>query len=179
MCVVFTFRNLDDETRAFMLREFESDLASGLLYKSTRFSDQGRADYPALMRSVITSGTEVELISELNQSGRLEIREQWKGTQTRRVPRTAAETFAEGEFNRFYARGVCLRSADHKSSDVEVYRAKAVASPRSESIELIGRHLPALTLLDDLRTNVGVDTALGLPPGPNSGLSTCCVCGRC
>jgi hypothetical protein len=26
-------------------------------------------------------------------------------------------------------------------------------------------------LLDDLRTNVGVDTALGLPAGPNSGLS--------
>lgn len=26
-------------------------------------------------------------------------------------------------------------------------------------------------MLDDLRTHVGVDTALGLPPGPNSGLS--------
>ena len=29
------------------------------------------------------------------------------------------------------------------------------------------------SLLDDLRAHPGTDTALGLPPGPNSGLSVC------
>jgi hypothetical protein len=52
-----------------------------------------------------------------------------------------------------------------------VYRAKEVANPRPESTALIGKSLPANRLLDDLRANVGTDTALGLPPGPNSGLS--------
>jgi hypothetical protein len=36
---------------------------------------------------------------------------------------------------------------------------------------MIGRRLNAQALLGDLRKHVGVDTALGLPPGPNSGLS--------
>lgn len=52
-----------------------------------------------------------------------------------------------------------------------VYRAKEVANPRAESMALIGRSLPVTQLLDDLRVNIGTDTALGLPPGPNSGLS--------
>jgi hypothetical protein len=54
---------------------------------------------------------------------------------------------------------------------VFVYRAKEVVNPRAESVALIGKSLPAKQLLDDLRTNIGTDTALGLPPGPNSGLS--------
>lgn len=56
-------------------------------------------------------------------------------------------------------------------AEIEVYRAKEVATPRSESIALIGRRLSVSALLGDLRVSVGVDTALGLPPGPNSGLS--------
>ena len=54
---------------------------------------------------------------------------------------------------------------------VEVYRAKTVAEPRPESMAMIGARLGPDALLMDLRANVGVDTALGLPPGPNSGLS--------
>jgi hypothetical protein len=52
-----------------------------------------------------------------------------------------------------------------------VYRAKAVEHARSESQQKIGSCVAAEPLLRDLRTHVGVDTALGLPPGPNSGLS--------
>jgi len=54
---------------------------------------------------------------------------------------------------------------------VEVYRAKQVKQPRPESIRLEGQRLNAAELLTDLRTHVGMDTVLGLPPGPNSGLS--------
>ena len=35
----------------------------------------------------------------------------------------------------------------------------------------VGSAVPTLRLLDDLRANIGVDTALGIPAGPNSGLS--------
>ena len=51
------------------------------------------------------------------------------------------------------------------------------ANPRNRkrhpttSEQLIGQELGAAKLLADLRKNVGVDTALGLPPGPNSGLT--------
>jgi hypothetical protein len=36
---------------------------------------------------------------------------------------------------------------------------------------LIGKIIECDKLLNDLRENIGMDTILGLPPGPNSGLS--------
>lgn len=44
-------------------------------------------------------------------------------------------------------------------------------NPRVESQAKIGAIVNAEELLADIRVNVGVDTALGLPAGPNSGLS--------
>jgi hypothetical protein len=83
----------------------------------------------------------------------------------------AHEMLAEGEFNRFYIRALCLRAIEDGVSEVIVYRAKDVEHARSESQQKIGSRVAAELLLRDLRTHVGVDTALGLPPGPNSGLS--------
>ncbi len=87
------------------------------------------------------------------------------------MPVTAPETLAEGEFNRFYARGLCRRAMAQGIESLLVYRAKEVVNPRPESVALIGKSLPVKQLLEDLRANIGTDTALGLPPGPNSGLS--------
>jgi hypothetical protein len=83
----------------------------------------------------------------------------------------ANETLAEGEFNRFYLRGLCRVAIDGRTPSIAVYRAKPVAEPRPESQALIGTTFDANTLLADLRAHTGVDTALDLPPGPNSGLS--------
>ena len=87
------------------------------------------------------------------------------------VPYTAPETLAEGEFNRFYARGLCRRAIEEGTSQLIVYRAKQVMNARSASQAKIGTKISAKELLQDLRTHPGVDTALGLPQGPNSGLS--------
>lgn len=46
-----------------------------------------------------------------------------------------------------------------------------VRNPRPESEAMVGSRLPAQALLDDLRTSQGVEPALGLPPGPNSGIT--------
>ena len=56
-------------------------------------------------------------------------------------------------------------------TQVRVYRAKHVDNPRPESEAKIGVLVDAQKLLNDLRTNPGVEPALGIPPGPNSGLS--------
>jgi hypothetical protein len=87
------------------------------------------------------------------------------------VPVNAAETMAEGEFNRFYIRALCQRAIDSGIPSLIVYRAKQVQNPRPQSITLEGTSIGARLVLDDLRAHPGVDTALGLPPGPNSGLS--------
>ena len=46
-----------------------------------------------------------------------------------------------------------------------------MTNPRPESEAKIGKTIAPQSLLDDLRKNIGVEPALGLPPGPNSGLS--------
>jgi len=88
-----------------------------------------------------------------------------------KVASNAPQRLAEGEFNRFFLRGLCLRAIDEGIDEVIVYRARASSSPRSESEALVGTRFDPKVLLNDLRENLGVDTALGLPPGPNSGLS--------
>jgi hypothetical protein len=167
--------NLDSKTRSLMLEEIVGDIAAGKLYYSPRLSPSGTGAYAVLLREAVRSGTDDTLASELRVQGRLNTTEEKRkpkgGTTTAKVPVTAPETLAEGEFNRFYIRALCCGAIAEGIESVLVYRAKEVVSPRPESIALVGKSLPAKKLLEDLRANIGTDTALGLPPGPNSGLS--------
>lgn len=86
------------------------------------------------------------------------------------VPVTAPDTLSEGEFNRYYVRGVCRRAIADRVQKVEVYRARHSDNPRQESEALIGKEIDPTALLTDLRNSQGVEPALGIPPGPNSGL---------
>ena len=167
-------RNLDAETRHHMVAEVCRDKSAGPPYMSPRLSRRGQQDYVGLLLDAATIGTPESLCRDLKDAGRLNATEPTTRNgmpSTKKVPYNAAETLAEGEFNRYYIRAVCLRAIKNGSSKVRVYRAKQVMNPRSESEERLGTEVDARTLLDDLRNNPGVDTALGLPAGPNSGLS--------
>ncbi len=171
---MLTLVNLDDDTRRSMLAELEHDQSAGKLYLSKRLSDAGRRDYPALLRQALESHNDDWLAAQLRSSGRMAERETYQragGTHERAVPVNAAETLAEGEFNRFYLRGLARRVIEEGKGRLVVYRAKPVSQPRAESELLIGAPVDPAALLADLRENVGVDGALKLPPGPNSGLS--------
>jgi len=168
------YAQLDQETRRLMLDEIQTDEREGKLYISPRLSQTGVAEYPQLQRHAAESGTDDSLAASLKQNGRLNATEQRAkpsgGYSIVRVPVTAAETLAEGEFNRFYVRALCRRQMSGGGRLV-VHRAKQVQNPRPESEALIGTNPNAQTLLEDLRTNIGVETALGVPKRPNSGLS--------
>ena len=160
--------------RELMLAEVEFDAGQGGLYLSPRLSALGRERYRGLLEDAIRAGGPETLAASIGRSGILnptEQRQTKKGPITARVPVTAPETLAEGEFNRFYARAVARRALEVGQETVEVYRAKHVEAPRAESVAKVGTFVPAEQLLRDLRTHVGVDTALGIPAGPNSGLS--------
>lgn len=162
--------NLDDRTRRYMLEELERDLASGTLYRSPRLSDRGWTDWPALLRAAIESGNDMTLADSLRVPGRLKVARPRRTGTPARLPRTAAQTLAEGEFNRFYIRGVCRRTVDDGIKEVEVYRAKRVRQPRPESQAKIGTRISAAEYLEDLRTHSGEEPEFGFPR-PNSGLS--------
>jgi hypothetical protein len=167
--------DLDDDTRQLMLEELLDDLTNERQYLSSRLNDRGRAEYSALLREAISSGDDASLARALEHGQCMAPFENRRrpsgGYASVRVPVTAAATLAEGEFNRFYIRALCRRALEVGVAQVEVYRAKAVSQARPQSEALLGKPIDAAVLLDDLRRNIGVDTALGVPAGPGSGLS--------
>lgn len=168
----FHFENLDSLTRQFMKQEFAYDQKNNKLYMSSRLNDSGVQLYPELLQKAIDEGDAATFGLELRFQNCFKTHELKKGKLTK-VPINAHETLSEGEFNRYYIRALCQRAINERR-ELEVYRAKQVSNPRPDSQMMIGRIVDAISsesLLNDLRTNIGVDTALGLPNGPNSGLS--------
>ena len=169
----FVFCDLGDTTRGLMLSEVEADIASGTLNESKRFSAEGAAAYPDLLREAVRAGDE-DTLRESLASGPYFVAKEWVNKEPngywKSIPSTAAQTFADGEFNRFFVRGLALEALSNGAELLEVYRAKWVADPRPESEALIGACFQPVSLLGDLRANQGVETAIGLAR-PNSGLS--------
>lgn len=173
--MALTLNNFDENTRLFIIEEIDRDSANGRLYISSRLNSRGQNEYPQLLRVAAAAHDDAWLAAELRNRGLLKTHEEKKkpkgGSTIAKVPESAPDTLAEGEINRFYIRGVCLRAMAEGIDNVIVYRAKPVSNPRRESEALIGKSMPAEKVLQDIREHPGIDTALGLPPGPNSGLS--------
>lgn len=171
--MAFNFYHLNELTRKTMLEEVQSDIKKDNLYPSKRFNETGINNYPAILCHHVQHGTEVSLGEALRKQDCFKTHEQ-RNTRGKitlvKVPETAHLTFAEGEFNRFYIRSLCVEALLRKV-DLIVYRARTSENPRSESEALIGSLIDPKKVLVDLRSNIGVDTVLGLPMGPNSGLS--------
>lgn len=168
------YKHLDERTRALMIAEIDRDIGAGTLYLSENLTEQGCVDYSNLLRMAAQNGNDGMLAEALRSCLRShEKPRKLKSGGYSKPPvmrSNAHEMLAEGEFNRFYIRAICLRVIEDGIKEVVVYRAKEVANPRSASEQMIGQRMSPETLLNDLRAHPGVDTALGLPPGPNSGL---------
>ena|SRR5215510_8897686 len=169
------YKDLDDVTRALMIAEIDRDIAAGTLYISERLSPQGALAYPQLIREAAKQDTDVSLAVQLSTllNSHDKPRKLKSGGYSKPpiMAHNAHETLAEGEFNRFYIRAICLRALQNGHATVEIYRAKIIDNLSSESIAKLGSHIVAATLLEDLRSSPSVDAALGLPPGPKSGFS--------
>lgn len=168
------YKNLDERTRTLILAEIERDIGANTLFLSDNLNPRGRADYPDLLRTAARNGSDVTLGAAI--LGRLNPYEKPRKLKSGALSKppvmrsNAHEMLAEGEFNRFYIRALCLRAIEDGIPEVIVYRAKAVENARPESEQKIGERMSVEALLGDLRKHPGVDTALGLPAGPNSGL---------
>jgi hypothetical protein len=169
------YEDLDDTTRRLMRLEIESDIANGTIYISSYLNPQGCDSWPRLLVEAASSGNDDSLAAAIRRDDCLKShydRRKPKGGYTSAaVPYNAHETMGEGEFNRYYCRGLCKRALEEGITVLEVYRAKPVAAPRPASQAKLGQLVDPATVLADLRQTQGVEPALGLPPGPNSGLT--------
>lgn len=165
------YKNLDAETRRYMLLENEF----GGHYASPRIEVERIPEWRELFLEALKSQTDDWLADQANKVKLMKSHETRRtpsgGITTAKVPSNAALQLAEGEFNRFYLRGIAARALAEGKQYVKVYRGKEVSSPRPESEARIGSLIAAASLLSELRKSDFVDNALGLPAGPNSGLT--------
>jgi hypothetical protein len=168
------YENLDERNREFMIQELDLDISNGRLYISLRLNSFGQETWSEILREAMQNYNDDWLAHQLLNGACFETHEPKliRGRTTMcKVPKKANETLAEGQFNCFYARGLCLKAIEDGIPEVEVYRGKRVKQPRPESEAKTGTRRAAKALLDDLRESRGVDPALGIPSGPNSGLT--------
>lgn len=169
----FNFTHLDDETRKLMTEEVAIAVANNEIYFSARFNAIGSGSWVAWLTEASQSHDEHWLAYQIEASGGMkdfEGRAKPTGGYTvSHVPNTAAETMAEGQFNRFYIAAVCRRALEACQSHVTIYRACHRGEPRPESRALEGTTTDAQTLLKQVRSKQASFGCAMLKP--NSGLS--------
>jgi len=170
------FEDLDDRTRQLMLEEMDYDIAHHQLHISPFLSGQGQRDYESLLREALQNGDDETLAEDLREHRRilrtLPRRKPGGGYSIAATAENAAQVLAESEFNRYYIRALARRAIEDGVTELVIYRAKPVTTPRPESEARIETSLTPQQLLEDLRSHPGDERpALGVPSGPNSGLS--------
>jgi hypothetical protein len=169
---MFQFENLDDATRSSMLEAIEESESTGNIYYSARFNPDGRNQWLTLLKQAVQQFNEHWLAYQLEFNrlmNNLESAARPSGGYTlRHVPHTAAETMAEGQFNRFYILGLCKRARAEGITHLEIYRAKEPSKPRPKSQALIG----TLLSIDEIESQLKVKEASlnSQLVQPNSGL---------
>ena len=148
------YENLDEKTRAYMLEESRL----GGHYQSPRLTEAALAQWVPLLEEAIKAHNDNWLCAELLRRGSFKHQETYTtksgAVAVRRInAEHSAQMLAEGEFNRYYLRGLCRRAADQNIPDLIVYRGKEVANPRPESVAKIGTKVGILGLLNTLRRN--------------------------
>jgi hypothetical protein len=148
-------------------------------YMSPRLTQEGLSVWVSLLNEAIASHNDDWLAGQIQQRGLMSTQEHYTTRTGKSAWRNiniphSAQMLAEGEFNRMYLRGLCVRAQGEGITHLVVYRGRHSAHPRPESEAKIGTSIPVGELLQALRSNDFVsieETAFGVPGGPNSGLT--------
>ena len=118
------FEELDDETRKWMLIEFEAE-ESSKPYRPRTLDTTGLAKFADIMRNAIRTGDIQSLEYDLS-------------TYIVSSPANAAHRLAHTEFTTWYTRGFARRLREEGIDECEVYRAGTARQPRCDCSRLEG-----------------------------------------
>lgn len=171
---MYDYEPVPAEIRKLMLDELQYDAEHNSLYLNPLLKPDSAAAYLSLLLTALETGTPESFGAALGAADLLQAQQTYIRQErevTAKLPANYALTLVAGEFNRYYMRAVCRAAIQQAVPAVEIYRAKAVATPRQTADERIGRCLPPDAVLADLRqTNFEQPSQYGLG-APNSGLS--------
>ena len=167
------YENLDPITRRFAFEELQRDIDNGTFHASERLRPESVGEYKRLLSEALRYYDDRWLEERAED---LVIEHEPRRTRSggvieARVPTMAVRMLTEGDFNRYYMRGVSLRAIDEERGVVEVYRARLSLEARPESAELEGRRVSPRDVLSWLRGEPGDDDGAVRLGRPNSGLS--------
>jgi hypothetical protein len=167
------YENLDPTTRRYAFEELQRDIDNGTFHASDRLRPEAVGEYKRLLSEAIRYYDDRWLEEHADD---LLVEHEPRRTRTggvieARVPTMAVRMLTEGDFNRYYMRGVCLRSIDEERGVVEIYRARLSLDERPESAELEGRRVKPQEILSWLRGEPGGEENTARLGRPNSGLS--------
>src|SRR5829696_7818295 len=120
------YENLEPVTRRYALEELQRDIDDGSFHASERLRPESLSEYKKLLYEAVryyddrwleerAEDLVVEHEPRRTRSG---------GVIEAKVPGMAVRMLTEGDFNRYYMRGVSLRALDEERGVVEVYRAR-------------------------------------------------------
>ena len=167
------YENLDPVTRRFALEELQRDMDSGDFQASDRLRPEGVGEYKKLLHEAIRYYDDRWLEERAED---LIVEHEPRRTRSgavieARVPSMAVRMLAEGDFNRYYMRGLSLRAIAEDRGVVEVYRARLSLDARPDSAEIEGRRVNPSEVLAWLRGKPSDDPDAAKLGRPNSGLS--------
>jgi len=167
------YENLDPQTRRYALSELERDIENGSFHVSERLRPESAIEYRKLLHEAIRYYDDRWLEDRVEDLVlETEPRRTRTGVETMvKVPSMAARMLAEGDFNRYYMRGLSLRAIDEQLGVVEVYRARLSLEARPESAELEGHRVAPEEVLAWLRGEQSEDENARRLGRHNSGLS--------
>jgi len=169
--MTMNLKQLTPQTRKTILTELDYAVKTNALYISDRLTPQGKNSYPEIIKHHIETGTPESMADALRGlfNKTEQIHKSNGAISTRAMPKNAPQLLAEGEFNHFYMRALCL-IAIGENKQLKIYRARLSKKARPESEALIGQPIDPKNLLNDLRTHIGSNTISGIGD-VNSGLS--------
>jgi len=170
---MYNFEELDDVTRAFMLKEFDAEWDRGNPFLPKSITETGKAAFRSIMTEAIKNGNEITLTQDLAKP------DYWQSHYLRRDgtpvsinPQKKAEMVARTEFNTWYVRGLCKRLMEEGIKECQVYRADSAYQPRGECLAYEGRNYPVELLYAGHRARYWPEEtanreAFSIPVGPN------------
>ncbi len=170
---LLNFEELDDETRKWMLVEFEQEENANNPYRSTRLNTVGQKAFGEIMKKAIVSGDIPSLSSDLSDSSL------WNSTElsTRKTttyekkidPGSTAKLLAHTEFTTWYTRGLARRLMEEHIDKCEIYRAELAKVPRCECTKFEGQSIKVKEIYDGHRAKYHPKpnySAFSIPSGP-------------